>query len=141
MFRLNIHVTYSLNFCHSVRFKPFSVAYWLDGFSKDDDLPEDDDIVACIDPDMIFLSSDVNLGSIKDNRGVASQYSLGSAWVRDWALQFCDGKCDVIADPSDVSFNKHADLPGGGAPRAHPEARGSAVRSAGCGQPDRSCAL
>ncbi len=104
MYRLNIHVTYSLNFCHSVRNKPFSVAYWLDGFSKDDDLPEDDDIVACIDPDMIFLSSDVNLGSIKDNRGVASQYSLGSAWVRDWALQFCDGKCDVIADPSDVSF-------------------------------------
>lgn len=88
----------------SVRNKPFSVAYWLDGFSNDDNLPEDDDVVASIDPDMIFLSSDVNLGSIKDNRGVASQYSLGSTWVREKGLQFCDGKCDVIADPSDVSF-------------------------------------
>eukprot|EP00577_Skeletonema_sp_RCC1716_P012009 CAMPEP_0113373338 /NCGR_PEP_ID=MMETSP0013_2-20120614/1009_1 /TAXON_ID=2843 ORGANISM="Skeletonema costatum, Strain 1716" /NCGR_SAMPLE_ID=MMETSP0013_2 /ASSEMBLY_ACC=CAM_ASM_000158 /LENGTH=436 /DNA_ID=CAMNT_0000255279 /DNA_START=74 /DNA_END=1384 /DNA_ORIENTATION=- /assembly_acc=CAM_ASM_000158 len=89
----------------SVRNKPFSVAYWLGGFSKDDDLPEDDDIVASIDPDMLFLSSDVNLGSIKENHGVASQYSLGNEWVtKDWVLKLCDGKCDVIADPSDVSF-------------------------------------
>lgn len=87
-----------------MRNKPFSIAYWLDGFSKDDDLPEDDDIVMSINPDMIFLSSDINLGSIEDNRGVASYYSLGSNWVKDWALPFCDGKCDDIADPSDVSF-------------------------------------
>jgi hypothetical protein len=53
-----------------------------------------------VDADQIFLSSNTDVVSttvaVRNGSGIAAAYELGQSWIQEWAIPFCDGKCDTL---------------------------------------------
>jgi hypothetical protein len=86
---------------YSPRNRPNSLSYWLNGRSNDTDLPEDDDIIIQVDPDMVLLPQKFDFSNITAGNGVAARYELRKSWIKQWALPFCNGKCDTVDEEDD----------------------------------------
>ena len=75
-----------------------------------------------MDTDQIFLSSHNDVSSVVTGAGMAAAYELGQSWIqKEWAIPFCDGKCDTLERGYDRSYGapyvlivgdtrRHADL-------------------------------
>ena len=88
---------------YSPRNRPNALAYWLNGSSGDKDLPSPKDLIVSLDPDMVYLEMN-DLSSVRDGYGLAAKYNLGRDWIKEWAIPFCDGKCEILEDEFDPSY-------------------------------------
>jgi hypothetical protein len=61
-------------------------------------------VVVMVDTDHILLSGYNNLSSVISGVGIAASYDLGQTWIEEWAIPFCDGKCDILEDDYDRSY-------------------------------------
>ena len=79
---------------YSPRNRPAGLAYWLGGHSNDTNVPNDNDVLIQVDPDMIFLSNHINVSLVRPGVGIGSEYQLGSDWLLgDLARATCKNKC------------------------------------------------
>lgn len=90
---------------YSPRNRPGSLEYWLNGRSNDTDLPMDDDVLIMVDPDMVLLSSHIDVGNITRGFGIGTKYGLGMGCLNhDFVQQTCNGKCEVLEAGYNPSF-------------------------------------
>ena len=92
---------------YSPRNRPRSLDYWLHGHSRDavEDLPRDNDILIQVDPDMIFLSNQMNISLVQPGVGIASEYGLHKQWLQgDLARATCQGKCQAPEEGYNPSY-------------------------------------
>ena len=85
---------------YSPRNRPYSLSYWLNGIVNSSELlPNDNDVIINIDPDMVFLNGHLHVDLVQHGHGVAAQYALGNMFLKDMK-RFCGGACEFDKKPT-----------------------------------------